>query len=489
MIKIFSLQISKWSLFLLLGDLVAFFLAVPVGVLVAGSGSLNLRFFLAIFQAQLLMMAVTYILVFYIANLYDHYRDFRRLENLSQLVFTCMVGALVVVILFCLPGRHLVPRQFVEWHALAFTWMAGFWRFSFSSLALPVRLRRQVLVVGAGEEGRWIARAIRERPNCGLNVRGFLDDDPAKVGTRIEGVEVLGPCSRLKEVVKQEKISQVVTATNYERSSLLIITLNQIFLNGCQITDVPALYEFLVGKIPIDYISDMWIYFNWLNQRSLYYPRVKRFMDLGLAVIGLLLTGPLLLFIALAIRLDSPGPIFFRQKRLGFNGKPFQILKFRTMAENGEAEAVPQWASRNDSRVTRVGFLLRKTHLDELPQLFNILKGKMSFIGPRAEWHIFAEKSQELVPIYRSGRRASDPPGFQVLERYREQIPFYSYRLLVRPGVTGWAQVKFPYAGSSPEELKEKLEYDLYYVKHMGFLLDLAILMKTVRIVLFGHGK
>lgn len=150
---------------------------------------------------------------------------------------------------------------------------------------------------------------------------------------------------------------------------------------------------------------------------------------------------------------------------------------------------LPRWTSRNDYRITRVGSLLRKMHLDELPQLINILKGKMSLIGPRAEWDVFAQKSQEVVAEWRPGRRASDLPDFKVLTGHREQIPYYSYRLLVKPGVTGWAQVMSPHAGSSMEEMKEKLQFDLYYIRNMGFLLDLAILMKTIRIVLFGHGK
>ena len=159
------------------------------------------------------------------------------------------------------------------------------------------------------------------------------------------------------------------------------------------------------------------------------------------------------------------------------------------MVADSGSEGKPRWASPNDHRITRVGRILRKIHLDELPQLINIIRGQMSLIGPRAEWEVFAQKSQQVVEEWRPGRRANDPPGFQVLMRQREQIPFYSYRFLVKPGLSGWAQVMFPYAGSSMEDLKEKLQYDLYYVKNMGLLLDLSILMKTIRIVLFGHGK
>ena len=211
-------------------------------------------------------------------------------------------------------------------------------------------------------------------------------------------------------------------------------------------------------------------------------------MDLVLASLGLIVAWPILITTALAIRLDPPGPILFRQKRLGYNSKPFEILKFRTMIATAD-EDIPRWAARNDSRITRVGWILRRLHFDELPQLINILKGEMSLIGPRAEWDIFSSKSQELVPEWRPGRRAGDIAGYKVFTRYREQIDFYSYRFLVRPGVTGWAQVMFPYAGSSLEDMKEKLQYDLYYIKNMGIIFDLAILLKTIRIVLFGHGK
>ena len=292
----------------------------------------------------------------------------------------------------------------------------------------------------------------------------------------------------LNELVRQEKASLVVLAVTHEKSGALLMNLNQVVMNGCELIDVPSLNEFLAGKIPVDHISDIWLYFNNLSYRKSYYPKVKRIIDLLLSSSGLLITWPIFIIIALAIKLETRGPVLFKQRRKGFNNKTFQIVKFRTMlADDGDDK--PKWTSPNDSRITRVGYLLRKTHLDELPQLINILKGEMSLIGPRAEWDIFAHQSQELVPEWRPGRRATDPPGYKVFTQYREKVPFYSYRLSVRPGVTGWAQVMFPRAGSSLEDLKEKLQYDLYYIKNMGILLDLAILMKTIRIVLFGHGK
>ena len=484
MFTILNFRISKWSLILVLGDAAAFCLAIPIGLFLIKYPAL---LFWDVYKVPLILVGLTYILVLYIANLYDHHLDFRRRENISKVILSCLVGTLVVVILYCFPYWRTIPRNFVQRHAAAFVCFTTLWRFSFSALALPLRLQRPVLIMGAGGAGRWIAKVIRDQPNCGLVVRGFVDDDPQKAGMSIAGFKVLGACSMLDVIIKDQKASLIVVAVTHEKSFSSLIALNRAILNGCQLTDVPSLYEHLTGKIPIDHISDLWLYFNSLTYQKSYYPHLKRVIDLGLAGLGLLLSWPLFLIIGLAIRLDTPGPIIFRQTRLGFNGEPFQILKFRTMMLGGEEE--PKWVSISDPRITRVGWLLRKTHLDELPQLINILKGKMSLIGPRAEWDVFAQPCQESVPEWRPGRRGSDPPDFKVLVKYREKIPYYSYRLLVKPGVTGWAQVMFPYAGSSLEEMKEKLQYDLYYIKNMGFFLDLAILMKTIRIVLFGHGK
>lgn len=488
MINIFRMQISRWSLLLLLGDIAAFCLAIPVGLIVVARGGGDPWFFLDQYRIPLVLVALTYVLVLYIANLYDHYLDFRRRENISRIILSCLIGTLVAVLLFCFSSWRIIPRNFVEWHAVAFVWLTVLWRHCFSAFALPLRLQRQVLVLGAGEAGRWIVEVIRQRPNCGLAVKGFVDDDPRKMDATIDGLRVLGQSNMLGELVSREKANLVVLAITHERSSALLMTLNKLVMSGCELIDIPNLYEFLAGKIPVDHISDVWLYFNSQSYRRLYYLRIKRLMDLVLASLGLLIVWPILIITALAIRLDTPGPILFRQKRLGYNGKPFEILKFRTMIATA-GEDIPRWAARNDSRITRVGWILRRLHFDELPQLINILKGEMSLIGPRAEWDIFARKSQELVPEWRPGRRAGDIPGYKVFTRYREQIFYYSYRFLVKPGVTGWAQVMFPYAGSSMEEMKEKLQYDLYYIKNMGLLFDLAILLKTIRIVLFGHGK
>jgi exopolysaccharide biosynthesis polyprenyl glycosylphosphotransferase len=488
MINLFGFKISKWSLLLLLGDIAAFCLAMPLGIIVMTVERVNPWFSLDQYRIPLIMVGLTYILVLYIANLYDHNLDFRRRENIIRIILACLIGTLVALLLFCIFPWRIIPRFFVKWQAVAFVFLTVLWRYAFSAFALPLRLQRQTLIVGAGRAGRWIAEAIKRRPNCGLAIKGFVDDDVQKIGTTIDGLKVLGQSHMLEELVRQEKIGLVVVAITHSKSSKLLIILNRILLNDCQVLDIPTLYEFLAGEIPIDHIEDTWTFLKLLDHRNFYYLRVKRFSELILVCLGLIITWPIFLLIALAIKLDSHGPIIFKQMRLGLNNKPFQILKFRTMIVDID-EDFPKWTSSNDVRITKVGRLLRKMHLDELPQLINILKGEMSLIGPRAEWEVFAQKSREEVAEWRPGRRAIDPPDLKVFIGPRERIRYYSYRFLVKPGVTGWAQVMFPHAGSSMAEMKEKLQFDLYYIKNMGLLLDLAILMKTIRIVLFGHGK
>ena len=485
MYRIFKLHVTKWGLFLLLGDVGAYLVAVITGL------ALNPKVmspwpFLVQNQLSFLLMGLTYLLVFYIADLYDHQQDFRRWGNIARLIFSTWIGTLALILIFYFPFGAFIGRILLLIQTAILTGLLVLWRWSFSAIALPQRLKRKLLIVGANRAGRSILEAIKKRPGFGLEVVGFVDDDPQKAGTVMEGVPVVGDPNRLEQLLIQHQVSLVVVAAPYDGSSPLTNILAKTCWTGCQRLDMSSFYEFLTGKVPIEYISDVWLYLYGLQTHRLYYRHLKRIIDLGLAVLGLILICPLLMVIALAIKLDSPGPVFFRQERLGQYGNPFQILKFRTMRQDAE-QSGPQWARENDRRVTRVGKILRKLRLDEWPQLINILKGDMSFIGPRPEREIFIQEFQTPTPDLRRGRRAGDPPEALVHLGFKERIPHYSYRLLVKPGLTGWAQVMFPYAASL-DESQEKLKYDLYYIKNMGLFLDLAILLKTVRIVLFGRG-
>lgn len=483
----FGFTISKWSTLLLMGDLLFFSLSVPLGwwlgMQLGGANLLVREDFLSLFG-----LGLVYLTVLYIGELYNFYLDFRRRENLGQVILWALAGSLVAMFVFCYPTPKFLPRRFVEWQAVAFIWLLVLWRYSFSALALPNRLKRRLLIVGAGTAGRRLLEALERRPNSGLEVVGFVDDDPAKAYFSVNGVKVVGDSAQLEELVKKYQANLVVLAITHEKSPELMSRITRLSFNSVQVADMPSLFEALTGKIPTDHISDAYLLFHSLYSSKIYYRHFKRLMDLAAALLGLAVLWPLFLLIALAIKLDSSGPVLFRQRRLGLEGKPFVILKFRTMYEDASTNS-PQWAAVKDPRITRVGRVLRWFRLDELPQLLNVLRGEMSLIGPRAEWDVFANEVREKVVRYRPGRRATDPPGTMIPYGHQERLPYYSFRTIIRPGITGWAQVMFPLAGSSPEDLKEKLEYDLYYIKNMSFLLDVIIILKTVRIVLLGKGK
>lgn len=487
MFRLFNRQISKWKLILLTGDLAVFSLSVMAALYGNPKLGPDAWKFGAAHLTSLLLVGLTYVLVLYIANAYDYQQDYRRWSNIAHLILSSLAGTLVVIVLFYFPLGAFIGRTLLIIQASAFVVLLVLWRFTFSALALPQRLQRRVLIVGAGGCGQRILEAIRNRPRSGLRAIGFIDDDLEKFGAEVAGLPVLGNSSDLPEIAHHHMVKLVVVAVTHQKSPPLIKALTKIYWNGCQLTDMPSFYEFLAGKVPIEHISDTWFYVNSLHAKKLYYRYLKRLLDLGLALVGLALSWPFFLFIGLAIKLDSRGPVFFRQERLGQDGKPFQILKFRTMIQDAERFGA-QWATENDPRITRVGRILRKWRLDELPQFLNILMGDLSCIGPRPERRIFIEEFQKLIPDLRPAVNPGDGNGTMVQCGFKEKIPFYSYRLMVKPGLTGWAQVMYPYA-SSLEQTKEKLQYDLYYIKNMGFFLDLAIMLKTVRIVLFGRGR
>ena len=234
-------------------------------------------------------------------------------------------------------------------------------------------------------------------------------------------------------------------------------------MKGVEVYDMPRLYERLTGRIPVTHLSDRWLLytpFQGIN-RNLYTLHIKRLLDIGLSLILLVVSLPIAVITALLIRLDSPGPVLYRQSRVGMNGKVYELLKFRSMRVGAEADGAV-WAQENDPRTTRVGSIIRKLRIDEIPQIWNVLKGDMSFIGPRPE-----------------------RPEF--VDMLHEEVPYYSLRHSIKPGITGWAQINYPY-GASKEDALEKLQYDLYYIKNLTFVLDLDIILRTIGVVLFGSG-
>jgi len=449
----------RWKFVLLLGDVfsfgLSFLLCAWLDQIFWGLGT-PIR---SILDLHCVFLGAVYLVILYIADLYDYQRDYCDLTHLLSVVLAGTSGALAALFIYHLLWGASFSRKLLLLQALVFLFLLCGWRYLFSALLFNPRFFKRTLIVGAGNAGRRLLEIIREHPRCGLLPVGLVDDDPAKVGTEVEGVPVLGTSQDLDHLIEREQASLVVVAITHEKNPHLINRLIQACWQGVYLTDMPSIFEGITGKVPTSHITSEWLYQWNVNSTRLYYRRLKRLLDLALATVFFLATLPLFLLIALAIKLDSPGPVFFRQERLGLDRRPFRIFKFRTMYHQEDPD--PQiWTDADDARLTRVGRFIRRVRLDEMPQVFNIFRGEMSFIGPRPLVHC----------------------------EYKESIPYYNYRFLVRPGITGWAQVCFPH-GLAEEDTLEKVKYDIYYIKNLSFLMDAAIFLKTIRIVLFGQGR
>jgi exopolysaccharide biosynthesis polyprenyl glycosylphosphotransferase len=318
-----------------------------------------------------------------------------------------------------------------------------------------------MLVLGATAAGEEIARAFARAPERGWKVVGFLDEHFQVMKHEFAGFFVLGKYSDLSEIVKKKKISGIVIS--HDSSSIQEIT--RILAWACDlplhIYVIPRLYNVISGHYRTNLVHGFELQELFAYNMPPWQVRMKRILDIVFALFLLVCTFPITLVTAIAVKLDSKGPVFYSQERVGLYGKRFMVHKFRTMFTDAEKNGA-QWATKNDPRITRVGHFLRKTRIDELPQLLCVLKGDMSMVGPRPERAVFIEK-------------------------LREQIPFYIGRLKMKPGLTGWAQVRYHY-DTSIEDVQKKLEYDMYYFENMSLLLDLQILLRTVYVVLTGKG-
>jgi sugar transferase (PEP-CTERM system associated) len=322
---------------------------------------------------------------------------------------------------------------------------------------------QRVAIIGTKQLALEVAREMTRRHDLNLEIAGFIAAAPSGLPEEnIFGFPVLGIASDLEKVVSNQNISKIVVALEDSRGVLPIRDLVSLRVRGIRVDDASTALSALTGRISLRTIKPSWFVFSDGFHRSRWNDCMKRIVDLVGGIIGLTLFLPVMAIVAIAVRLDSKGPILYRQNRVGWMSKPFQVLKFRSMRTDAEKDNRPQWASEDDPRVTRIGRILRKYRLDELPQFINVIRGEMSFVGPRPERPEFV---QDL----------------------RQTIPYYDERHSVRPGITGWAQVQYRY-GASVEDSFNKLEYDLFYLKNLSITFDLVILLQTVRIVFCGEG-
>jgi exopolysaccharide biosynthesis polyprenyl glycosylphosphotransferase len=449
-----------------LGDVVVCGLAGVLGLwLWTFTRGQPLALVIAEFGRLMLVMALAWLVLAWAFDLYNP-RTAARMPLVAPRLLAVaglMLVAYLIVFFVVAPRNPLIRLPLVYFLALV-TGLQLLWRWLLATLQSRGAFCQRAVIVGAGWAGRTIGRLLREQARPEFEVVGFIDDDESKHGTEVEGMPVLGAREDLLHVARGAGATTVIYAITHQLDGRMFQTLLDCQIAGLAVVRMPALYEALTGRVPVEHVRNEWMLPDASEggQTPVFYRLFVRLVDLAFSVVAgvcLVVAGPL---IALLIKADSPGPVLFRQTRSGRGGVPFELVKFRSMVADAEAHSGAQWAADDDPRVTRVGRFLRRTRLDELPQVLNILRGDIHLIGPRPE----------------------RPEFISMLEK---EIPFYRARLAVKPGLTGWAQVQYRY-GNAVDDALIKLEYDLYYIKHRSISLDLRILFQTAIVMLLFKG-
>ncbi len=389
-----------------------------------------------------------------------NFKDRNRLLFIKLLQSSGATSVLLSIAYFLFPALIIGRGIFVS-TMIVLTPTLLLWRIFFINMFLFRKDNNKLLIIGTGELAVEIGRKVVDKGYAGYKVAGFIDEDKGRVGQSLFNPKIIGTYDDISSIVEKEKTGKIIVAMQDMRGRLPMDQLLKLRLDGIDVEDGISFYEKISGKIHISHLKLGWLIFSEGFRRR----RIemgKRITDILLACVGLILASPVMLITALLIKLESSGPVFFRQDRVGEGEKVFTLLKFRSMEVGAEFETGPVWANVNDDRVTRIGNIIRKLRIDEIPQMINVLRGDMSFVGPRPE----------------------RPHFIAMLEK---EIPYYSLRHNVKPGITGWAQIKYPY-GASVEDAMEKLQYDIYYIKNMSLLYDFTIVLETVKTVILGQG-
>ncbi|HEV7799283.1 MAG TPA: TIGR03013 family XrtA/PEP-CTERM system glycosyltransferase [Pyrinomonadaceae bacterium] len=400
---------------------------------------------------------------FYLFDLYDFIVMHDRRELVLRLVQALGLAWVALALAFYAFPQLMLGRGIsLIALPLALGLMVS-WRVSIHWLLGHPDFGEKILIVGSGSLAVEVAREMLDRPDAGYRIAGFIGTDPELLGKSLINPRVIGLTSELAEVVRREGIDRIVVAMSQRRGQLPTNELLQLSLAGTvNIEEGASFYERVTGRVSLNMIRPSWLIFSSRGRQARISGITRNIVHRIVALIGALCSLPIAIGTAILIKLDSRGPILYRQERVGKNGSTFTVMKFRSMRTDAE-KAGPVWASADDDRTTRVGRIIRKTRIDEIPQFWNILRGEMDFVGPRPE-----------------------RPHF--VSQLAEEIPYYEQRHLIAPGLTGWAQIKYPY-GASIEDARQKLQYDLYYIKNQSLMLDAIILFETIKIILFGRGR
>jgi sugar transferase (PEP-CTERM system associated) len=454
------------SVVLVAGETALLVAAVVVSsVLIGGPQAWELLTDNTAFLRVLLIVVVCQLCLHY-TDLYDLRTITTRRDLARRLMRAIGATSLILGIAYWLFPLLVVEQGVFLLSAALATVLVMVWRSAFDMITAHLAPRERLLLVGTSPAAIVLARELFERrQELGVDIVGFVDPDPSRVGAPVINPGVVGTIDDIPRLTANMHVDRVVVSLSDSRGKLRMDQLLDVRLrSGVLFDHLASVYEEYTGKIALENLRPSWLVFSTGFRKTQLITITKRVFDLVAAVCGLILSLPLTILTAIVVKCESPrDPVFYHQERVGLNGATFIIHKFRTMRSDAEANTGPVWsAGDHDPRITRAGRFLRKTRLDEIPQLWNVLRGDMSLIGPRPE-----------------------RPSF--VEQLTQQIPFYGQRHVVKPGVTGWAQVRYSY-GASVEDAIEKMQYDLYYVKHMSLMFDLMIALETVKTVMLRRG-
>ena len=435
---------------LLIGDIAVLYASLWLILLIR----YGTKFDINIWQQHFIPFTIIYIIwlvVFFIAGLYDISLARNNIDFYSTLLrgLTINIG-LAITFFYFLPFFGITPKTNLFLNIAAFAVLFTSWRQLYNYLVKSSALINNVLIIGKNKEIDQIIKIVENNPQ--LSYKIIKQINPQDIKTPFD----------ILEMATSENIKTIITAIDPHQDARLVQSLYQCLPLKISFNDLPSFYEKILGKVPVTSIGEIWFLENLTEDQKNFYEASKRVLDMLGALIFGLISFCFYPFIILAIKLDSHGPIFYKQIRISQDGQIFKVIKFRSMVDEAEKGGA-QWADQQDHRITRVGRFLRKTRIDEFPQFWNILIGQMSFIGPR-------------------------PERIEFVQQLEKEIPYYQIRHIVKPGLTGWAQVNFHY-GASVEDSIEKLQYELYYIKHRSLILDLSILLRTIKIILQGGGR
>lgn len=408
------------------------------------------------------MVTVFCLATFYLFDLYDFVVMHDRRELVLRLIQALGLAWVALALSFYAYPPIMLGRGIsLIALPLALGLMVS-WRVSIHWLLGHPDFGERILIVGSGNLAVELAREVLNRPDAGYRVVGFVGTDSELLGKSLINPRVIGLTEQLGDIVRREGIDRIVVAMGERRGQFPTDKLLQLSLTGeVSIEEGASFYERITGRVSLNMIRPSWLIFSGRGREAKLSAVTRTTIHRLIALIGVVLSFPVAVLAAILVKLESRGPVFYKQERVGQNGRPFVLLKFRSMKVDAEKSG-PVWASKSDDRTTRVGRVMRKIRVDEIPQFWNILKGEMNFVGPRPE-----------------------RPHF--VHQLAEEIPFYEQRHLIPPGLTGWAQIKYPY-GASIEDARQKLQYDLFYIKNQSLMLDAIIMFETIKIIVFGRG-